>query len=64
MGLRMPRPTKTSNGIWQDRVRLPADVGESVGRDVIKESLNTRDEAEAITRFIIRHAQSLSPQRW
>ncbi|MEH6654551.1 DUF6538 domain-containing protein [Loktanella salsilacus] len=60
MVLRMPRPTKANNGIWQYRVRVPADVVESVGRDVIKESLHTRDEAEAIKRFTIRHAQSLA----
>ena len=60
MGLRLPRPTKTSNGIWQYRVRVPADVSASVGRDVFKESLHTRDEAEAITLFTIRHAQSLA----
>ena len=60
MGLRMPRPTKASNGIWQYRVRVPDDVAESVGRDVIKESLHTRDEAEAIKRFTIRHAESLA----
>ena len=39
---------------------MPADVAVSVGREVIKESLHTRDEAEAITLFTIRHAQSLA----
>jgi hypothetical protein len=51
---------QANNGIWQYRVRVPDDVAESVGRDVIKESLHTRDEAEAIKRFTIRHAESLA----
>ena len=59
-GVTNAQTTKTLNGIWQYRVRVPADVAESVGCDVIKESRHTRDEAEAISRFTIRHAQSLA----
>ena len=59
MVLRMASPTKSANGVYYYIVRVPVDLIGIVGRDRIKESLQTKDPSEAKLRFAERHSQSL-----
>lgn len=52
----MPNPTKSPNGVYYFRVRVPKDLKEKVGREMYSESLGTKDPREAKTRFAERLA--------
>ncbi len=55
----MPSPTKhPDSGIYYFRVRVPAEIKAPLGKRTIKESLHTKDAAEARVRFTERYARA------
>lgn len=59
MYLIMPNPTKSANGVYYLRVRIPHDLRKVGGPSHVKRSLGTKDKAEAKTLFAKVHAQLL-----
>lgn len=58
MALRMPSPSKhPKTGIYYLTVRVPSDLVASGHRPVVKESLRTKDPAEAKRRFSLRYEE-------
>ncbi|WP_304613520.1 DUF6538 domain-containing protein [Paracoccus sp. (in: a-proteobacteria)] len=58
MALRMPSPTKhPKTGIYYLTVRSPSDLVRAGARPVLKESLRTKDPAEAKRRFSLRYEE-------
>lgn len=55
MALPMSRPQKLSGGVYYLVKRVPSDVLQKFGREVIKVSLRTKDPKEAK----VRHAKKL-----
>lgn len=51
MALRMARPSRKKNGIYQCRIVVPQELRQIVGRRELKQSLETRDPREAKVRF-------------
>lgn len=58
MALRMPSPSKhPKTGVYYLTVRVPTDLVQSGARPVVKESLRTKDPAEAKRRFSLRYEE-------
>ncbi len=52
MALPMSRPTKhRRTGVYQFRMRVPADLVAQVGREEVTRSLSTKDPVQAKRRF-------------
>ncbi|CAM4141277.1 DUF6538 domain-containing protein [Paracoccus yeei] len=63
MVLKMPRPTQRQPGSpFYFRARVPADVRNAVGKDVLSYSLGTTDEVEAKRLFAAEYAKHMA--RW
>jgi integrase len=62
MGIRMASPWKHPGGVYYFRQRVPTDLIEIVRRSVVKISLRTKNEREAVGRF--RRIAAEHQARW
>lgn len=51
MALRMARPSRKKNGIYQCRIVVPQELRQIIGKRELKQSLETRNPQEAKVRF-------------